>query len=110
MVADWVFPHRDLDEPPYPDGTRVLRPAVPIIVAAGVPAVLADIVLARFGSELAPVRTALDDLRDNFADVAARGAVAYADEMLGNHPDLEQRALLADGVTAVGEFHWILSS
>lgn len=77
--------------------------------AGGVEAA-ADIVLARFGSELASVRTALDDLRDNFADVAAQGAVAYADEMLGNHPDLEHRALLADGVTAVGEFHGILSS
>ncbi|HAP74810.1 MAG TPA: hypothetical protein DCR14_01855 [Acidimicrobiaceae bacterium] len=77
--------------------------------AGGVEAA-ADIVLARFGSELAAVRTALDDLRDNFADVAAQGAVAYADEMLGNHPDLEHRALLADGVTAVGEFHGILSN
>ena len=77
--------------------------------AGGVEAA-ADLVLARFGSELAAARTALDDLRDNFADVAAQGAVAYADEMLGNHPDLEHRALLADGVTAVGEFHAILSS
>jgi hypothetical protein len=69
-----------------------------------------DIVLTRFGSELAAVRTALDDLRDNFADVAAQGAAAYADEMLGNHPDLEHRALLADGVTAVGEFYAMLRS
>ena len=77
--------------------------------AGGVEAA-ADIVLTRFGSELASVRSALDDLRDNFADVAAQGAVAYADEMLGNHPDLEHRALLADGVTAVGEFCAVLSS
>ncbi|MBI4932428.1 MAG: hypothetical protein HY828_01040 [Actinobacteria bacterium] len=77
--------------------------------AGGVEAA-ADIVLTRFGSELSSVRTALDDLRDNFSDVAAQGAVAYADEMLGNHPDLERRALLADGVTAVREFYGILSS
>ncbi len=70
----------------------------------------ANIVLTRFGSELGSVRTALDDLIDNFADVAAQGAVAYADEMLGNHPELEHRVLLADGVTAVGEFYRILSS
>jgi Nucleotidyl transferase AbiEii toxin, Type IV TA system len=77
--------------------------------AGGVEAA-ADIVLTRFGSELSSVRTALDDLRDNFSDGAAQGAVAYADEMLGNHPDLEHRALLADGVTAVREFYGILSS
>ncbi len=65
----------------------------------------ADTVLARFGSELASVRTALDDLRDNFAHPTAQGACAYADEMLGNHPDLEHRTLLADAVTAIAEFH-----
>lgn len=75
--------------------------------AGGVEAA-ADIVLAQFGSDLAAVRTALDDLRDNFADVDAQGAVAYADEMLANHPDLDHRALLADGVTAISEFHRIL--
>lgn len=67
-----------------------------------------DVVLTRFGSELRSLQTALDDLRDNFADVAAQGAVAYADEMLGNHPDLDHRTLLADGVTAVREFYGIL--
>ena len=61
-------------------------------------------VLERFGTELGSLRTALDDLRDNFADVTAQGAVAYADEMAGNHPELEHRLLLADAVTAVGEF------
>jgi hypothetical protein len=39
-VADWIYPHRDLDEPPYADGSRVFRPAVPIIVAVGLPSVL----------------------------------------------------------------------
>ena len=77
--------------------------------AGGVEAA-AQIVLTRFGSRLTSVRTALDDLRDNFADVAAQGAVAYADEMSANYPNLDRRTLLADGVTAVGAFHAILSS
>jgi hypothetical protein len=72
--------------------------------AGGVEAA-ADAVLARFGSELASARTALDDLRDNFADPTAQGASAYADEMLDNHPDIEHRMLLADAVAAVAEFH-----
>lgn len=77
---------------------------------AGGVAAAADVVLAQFGSDVAAMRTALDDLRDNFADVTAQGTVAYADEMLGNHPNLEHRTLLADGVTAVGEFHAIVTS
>ena len=35
------------------------------------------------------VGAAPDDLADNFADPAAQGARAYADEMSRNHPDLE---------------------
>lgn len=77
--------------------------------AGGVEAA-ANIVLARFGSDIGSMRTALDDLRDNFADVTAQGAVAYADEMLGNHPDLDHRILCGDGVTAVAEFHAIITS
>lgn len=77
--------------------------------AGGVEAA-ARTVLARFGSDVASVRTALDDLRDNFADVAAQGAVAYADEMHSNHPDLERRVLLADAVTAVNEYHEFLAA
>ena len=76
--------------------------------AGGVDAA-ATAVLTRFGSEIHSVRTALDDLRHNFGDVAAQGAVAYADEMIGNHPDLEHRTLLADAVIAVGEFHDIVT-
>ncbi len=59
----------------------------------------------RFGTHLGSIRTALDDLRNNFADIGAQGALAYADEMVANHPDLDHRALLADAVVAVGEFH-----
>jgi hypothetical protein len=39
-MTDWVYTHRDLDEPPYPDGSPVLRPAVPVVVSPSLPAVL----------------------------------------------------------------------
>lgn len=76
--------------------------------AGGVDAA-ASAVRVKFGSELTGVRTALDDLFANFADVAAQGALAYADEMHDNHPDLDRRSLLADGVTAVGQFHALVT-
>ncbi|MFZ1488679.1 MAG: nucleotidyl transferase AbiEii/AbiGii toxin family protein [Ilumatobacteraceae bacterium] len=72
--------------------------------AGGVDAASAT-VLARFGGDLDSIRPALDDLRDNFADTRSQGPIAYADEMIGNHPELDHRALLADAVTAVGEFY-----
>jgi hypothetical protein len=77
--------------------------------AGGVEAA-AQTVLARFAPDLASVRTALDDLRDNFADTAAQGAVAYADEMGSNHPDIERRLLLADSVAAIDEYHRLLTA
>lgn len=72
---------------------------------AGGVATAASAVRSRFGSELSAIRTALDDLRDNFADVGGQGPTAYADEMTSNHPDLDHRAMLADAVIAVSEFH-----
>lgn len=39
-MTSWVYFHQDLDEPPYPDGSRVLRPAVPLVVSPGLPSVL----------------------------------------------------------------------
>jgi hypothetical protein len=77
--------------------------------AGGVEAA-AQTVLAQFAPDLASVRTALDDLRDNFADTAAQGAVAYADEMGSNHPDIERRLLLADSVAAIDEYHRLLTA
>ncbi|HQZ34290.1 MAG TPA: hypothetical protein PK020_07680 [Ilumatobacteraceae bacterium] len=53
---------------------------------------------------------ALDDLRDNFADLAAEGVVAYADQVRINHPDMVRRVPLADAVTAVNEYHGILTA
>lgn len=34
-LAGWVFPHVDLQEPPHPDGTRIVRPAVPLMRSPG---------------------------------------------------------------------------
>lgn len=61
--------------------------------------------ITRFGDELAGVRTAVDDLRANFADPAAQGSQAYAEQMLIDHPDLDRATLLADAVVAVETFH-----
>ncbi len=72
---------------------------------AGGPEEAADLVLGRFGAELAGVRTAVDDLRANFADTGAQGPRAYADQMILDHPELDRTVLLADAVVAVGAFH-----
>lgn len=64
-------------------------------------------VLDFFAGELVGASTALDDLRDNFADVDAQGAWAYADEMKFNHGDrdLDLAELRAEAVEAVRIFH-----
>jgi hypothetical protein len=72
---------------------------------AGGPSEAADAVRARFGDDLAGVRTALDDLQANFADGGAQGSQAYAEQMILDHPDLDRTTLLADAVVAVGAFH-----
>jgi hypothetical protein len=77
--------------------------------AGGVDAAVCTVV-ARFGDELGSIRTALDDLRDNFADIGSQGSGAYADEILVNHPGHDHRAVLADAVTAVSEFHHALTN
>jgi Nucleotidyl transferase AbiEii toxin, Type IV TA system len=77
--------------------------------AGGVDAASAA-VLASFSSELDSIHTALDDLHDNFADTRSQGPTAYADEMIGNHPELDHRALLAVAVTAVSEFYRAVTS
>jgi hypothetical protein len=71
----------------------------------GGPVEAAEAVLARFGAELAGVRTALDDLHANFADPGAQGSQAYAEQMLADHPELERTTLLADAVVAVDAFY-----
>ena len=39
-MGPWVYAHRDLGEPLHADGSPILRPVVPLVVASDVPAVL----------------------------------------------------------------------
>jgi hypothetical protein len=75
--------------------------------AGGVEAA-AEAVRARFGTRLAHLRPALDDLVANFADPAAQGPRAYAAEQRVEHPDEDPAVLAADAVLAVERFHRIL--
>lgn len=72
---------------------------------AGGPAAAARLVRDRFGGELQAIRTALDDLRANFAAPGTQGPQAYVQQMRIDHPDLDAATLAADAVLAVEEFH-----
>lgn len=37
MANNWTYPHQDLEESSYPDGSPILRPVVPLEVASDVP-------------------------------------------------------------------------
>lgn len=76
---------------------------------AGGPGAAAAVVLNKFAPDLHGVRTALDDLRDNFGDIEAQGTQAYADEMERNHEHLDRRDLLSEGLSAVHDFHRLLT-
>jgi hypothetical protein len=77
---------------------------------AGGPAAAASAVKARFSSDLAGVRTALEDLTANFAGADAQGPRAYAAQMITDHPDLDRATLAADAIVAVDEFRRTLAS
>ena len=82
-------------------GRRIDQP----VDASGVIAA-ANRVRAIFGSELVgPIRTALDDLRDNFGNLNSQGPNAYADQTILDHPELDGTTLRADAVTAIDQFH-----
>lgn len=73
---------------------------------AGGPEQAAESVVAAFRhEELNQLRTALDDLRDSFADPDAQGPQAYADQMMLDQEDVTRTALLADAVVAIEAFH-----
>ncbi|MBW2258585.1 MAG: nucleotidyl transferase AbiEii/AbiGii toxin family protein [Deltaproteobacteria bacterium] len=62
-------------------------------------------VLRCFGEELVgSTRTALEDLRANFASPDAQGPRAYVSQMRVDHPDLDAPSLAADAVLAVERF------
>ncbi|MYG89813.1 MAG: hypothetical protein F4190_14990 [Acidimicrobiales bacterium] len=71
---------------------------------AGGPADAARAVRRRFSADLPAVRSAIEDLAANFADVQAQGALAYADQAAIDDPGLDRVTVLADAVTAVSEF------
>ena len=52
-----------------------------------------------------PIRTALDDLRDNFGHPESQGPNAYADQMILDHPELDFTTLRADAVIAIDQIH-----
>lgn len=58
--------------------------------------------LGLFRGDIDLLRSSLGDLRANFADPRAQGPVAYAEQLLVDHPDLDGAALRADAVLAVG--------
>lgn len=73
---------------------------------AGGPQAAAGRILRYFGDDvLAVTRSALDDLRANFADVNAQGPAAYASQLAINHPELDTTQLRADAVVAVRSFY-----
>ena len=72
---------------------------------SGGPAEAARAARARFPADLLGVKTALDDLLANFESPGAQGPVAYVEQMLLDHPDLDRKTLAADAVLAVSEFH-----
>ncbi len=73
-------------------------------VGGAVPA--ADAVRVRFETDLVgAVRTALDDLLANFTNPGDQGPVAYAEQMLTDHPELDAATVAADAVLAAEAFH-----
>lgn len=71
----------------------------------GGPDAAADLVLEQFGDELTgSIRTAAEDLRANFATPTAQGPIAYADQIVLDHPELQLGTVAADAVVAVQRF------
>jgi hypothetical protein len=71
----------------------------------GDPAEAAGMVLSRFGDELTgSIHTAIEDLKANFATPTAQGPVAYAYQILIDHPELDRATVTADAVVAVERF------
>jgi hypothetical protein len=71
----------------------------------GGPDQAAAAVLERFGDDLnGSIRSAVEDLKANFAMPRAQGPAAYADQMRLDHPELDRTMLAADAVVAVERF------
>ncbi len=69
---------------------------------AGGPEAATVAVLDRFGDDIVgSTRSAIRDLRANFAGPGAQGPVAYVEQMLLDHPELDRKVLGADAVVAI---------
>ena len=64
----------------------------------------AALVQEHFADDLDRLRTALEELRANFADHRAQGSQAYIQQMMVDHPDQDEQTLGADAVVAVEQF------
>lgn len=63
-------------------------------------------VLTKFGGELVgALKTALGDLVANFSAPGDQGPLAYASQMMTDHPEQDETMLRADAVLAVTEFY-----
>lgn len=71
----------------------------------GGPDAAAQAVLDCFVDDLTGMKTALDDLKANFADPNAQGPTAYAEQMAIDHPEISSQTTRADAVVAVELFH-----
>ena len=71
---------------------------------SGGPENAADEVLRNFHGKLTTIKSAIKDLRANFADPSAQGAEAYAAQMCELYPDLDLSTQAADAVLAVRLF------
>jgi hypothetical protein len=71
----------------------------------GGPEAAAAAVVDRFGDELGgSIRTAIEDLRANFLAPTAQGPVAYAIQIVLDHPGLDRTTVAADAVVAIERF------
>ena len=64
----------------------------------------AALVQKHFADDLDRLRTALEELRANFADHRAQGSQPYIQQMMVDHPDQDEQTLGADAVLAVEQF------
>ena len=64
----------------------------------------AALVREHFADDLDTLHTAFEELRANFADRQAQGPQAYIQQMLADHPDLDEQTLGADAVLSVEQF------
>ena len=72
---------------------------------AGGPDAAAAAVLDRFGDDiLGATRSAIADLRANFAEAGTQGPRAYVEQMLLDQPDIDKTVTAADAVAAVERF------